>query len=84
MPKYDFDYFWDNDVVVLDKDSVGKSEQEKNTKIPISNVDGETLKEVKMLIRKMKIFHQKFQNIGKILNMKIKGTKKPWDSWKPR
>ena len=56
-PKYDFDYFWDNNVVVLDKDSVGKSEQEKNTKIPIGNVDGETLKEVKMLIRKMKIFH---------------------------
>ena len=41
MPKDDFDYFWDNDVVVLDKDSVGKSEQEKNTKIPISNVDGQ-------------------------------------------
>ena len=54
-PKYDFDYFWDNDVVV-DEDNIGNSEQEKGStekntncrqnsengsKISISNVDGE-------------------------------------------
>ena len=54
-PKYDCDYFWDNDVVV-EGDNIGKSEQEKDStekntnsrqnsengsKISISNVDGE-------------------------------------------